>query len=228
MMAQRPAVVAFDVIETMFSLDTVRQRFIDLGLPAHLLELWFARLLRDGFALVASGDYQPFPQVASSALAPILMQHDIATSATDGILAAFGELDAHPDVEPALRMLAGAGVRVVALSNGGADTTRSLIERAGFTPFIEQVLSVDDVKHWKPHPAVYEYAARSTGVEPDQLALIAVHSWDILGARRAGLVTGWASRLEGYFPPALGQPDVHGESLTEVVDRLLHLSTSNS
>lgn len=32
------------------------------------------------------------------------------------------------------------------------------------------------------------------------VALVAVHSWDVHGARRAGLTTGWCSRIEGAFP----------------------------
>lgn len=222
-MPTRPTAVAFDVVETMFSLEAVRQRLVETGLPSHLLELWLARLLRDGFALTISGTYRPFREVAVSALEPILAQHNIETSAAPAILEAFAQLDAHPDTEPALRMLTDAGVRVVALTNGGAETTSTLLQRAGLTPLVEQVLSVEAVEQWKPHPAPYQHAAGMVHVAPDRMAMVAVHSWDILGARRAGLVTGWASRLEGVFPPALGEPDVSGDSLTDVVEGLLNL-----
>ncbi len=39
----RPAVVAFDVIETLFSRESLRPRLGAIGLPAHSLEAWFAR-----------------------------------------------------------------------------------------------------------------------------------------------------------------------------------------
>ncbi|MPZ97628.1 MAG: haloacid dehalogenase, partial [Propionibacteriales bacterium] len=54
-MPRRPSAIAFDVIETLFPLDPLRQRITDTGLPGHLLELWFTRLLRDGFVLAATG-----------------------------------------------------------------------------------------------------------------------------------------------------------------------------
>src|ERR687891_1082885 len=67
-MATRPSVIAFDVIETLFPLEPLRQRIVDAGQPGHMLELWFSRLLRDAFVLVASGGYRPFPEIAASAL----------------------------------------------------------------------------------------------------------------------------------------------------------------
>src|SRR5260370_30027679 len=67
-MPVRPAAVAFDVIETLMPLEPLRDLFAAVGLPRHLLELWFTRTLRDGIALAATGDYAPFRQVAAHAL----------------------------------------------------------------------------------------------------------------------------------------------------------------
>jgi 2-haloacid dehalogenase len=65
---RRPRVVAFDVVETLFSLETLRERLVRAGLPAHALEAWFAALLRDAFALGSTGVYRPFRDVASRSL----------------------------------------------------------------------------------------------------------------------------------------------------------------
>jgi 2-haloacid dehalogenase len=90
------------------------------------------------------------------------------------------------------------------------------------------VISIDEVQAWKPAPAPYLHAAEVLGVEPPRLALVAVHSWDIHGAHRAGLVTGWASRREGVFPATFDPPDVTGADLVEVADRLLDLPDNTS
>jgi pimeloyl-ACP methyl ester carboxylesterase len=129
-MATRPLAIAFDVIETMFALEPLRQRIITAGQPGHLLELWFARLLRDAFALAAAGGYRPFAELATQALASATghtLPHDLAREIAGG----FAELDPHPDVEPALRRAHAAGVRVVTLTNGSAHTTATLLRRAG-------------------------------------------------------------------------------------------------
>ncbi len=67
-MIHRPAVVAFDVIETLMSLEPLRERLTEIGQPPHLLEAWYTRTLRDGMALSATGDYAPFTDVAEAAL----------------------------------------------------------------------------------------------------------------------------------------------------------------
>jgi hypothetical protein len=57
--------VAFDVVETLFSLAPVEEALRPVGVP---LPLFFTRLLRDGFALAAAGGHKPFREVAASAL----------------------------------------------------------------------------------------------------------------------------------------------------------------
>lgn len=222
-MKTRPEVVAFDVVETLFSLEPLRARLCALGLPAEALELWFARLLRNAFALEASGTFQTFGAVAGATLEGLLAEHRLTAeaSAVSGALAGFGELPAHADVAPALRVLHAAGVRLVALTNGNADNTRRLLGRAGLDGWIERVISIDEVRRWKPAREVYLHAAKVLGVAPGALALVAAHAWDIHGAGRAGLVTGWVSRLEQRFSAAMTPPDVAGATLVEVSRGLL-------
>ncbi len=70
-MTHRPAVVAFDVIETLMSLEPLRERLTEIGQPPHLLEAWYTRTLRDGMALSATGDYAGFTDVAEAALSAL-------------------------------------------------------------------------------------------------------------------------------------------------------------
>jgi 2-haloacid dehalogenase len=221
-MAKRPLVVAFDVIETLFPLEPMRKRLIDSGQPGHVLELWFSRLLRDAFALVASDSYRPFGEIATSALRSTA-RPALGDEAMQTILAGFAELDPHPDVEPAVRLLREARVRMVTLTNGSAQNTAALLRRAGIDDEIEQVLSVDDVRRWKPAAEIYRHAANSTQVPPDRVALVAAHAWDTHGAHQAGLATGWVARLDDHFPDVFAAPDVVGPDLVAVVEGLLAL-----
>lgn len=124
----RPAAVAFDVVETLFSLDAPRPRFTAAGRPEQRLEEWFASFPRDAFALEISGVYRPFREVASAALAAMQEQErgssdmEKADHAIDG----FAERDAHDDVAPALAALREAGTRIVALTSGSAKVTSAL------------------------------------------------------------------------------------------------------
>lgn len=220
--ATRPSAVAVDVVETLVSLDAVAAMLDELAVGPHALDRFFTRLLRDGFALAASGAYKPFNEVADGALAAVAPA--LTARQRAAVLAAFSRLDAQSDARPALERLHRAGVPVVALTNGTAATTTTLLERGGLDRLVDRVVSIDEVQTWKPAPAPYRHAADIVGVEPRRLAHVAVHGWDVHGARRAGLMTGWASRLEGTFPVAFDPPDVAGADLVEVADRLLGLA----
>ena len=106
---------------------------------------------------------------------------------------------------------------------GGAENTEKLLARARLDRHVDRVISIEEVEIWKPAAAPYHHAVEVAGVEPSELALVAVHAWDVHGAKRAGLTAGWASRLEGTFPPTFESPDVRGADLVEVVDGLLAL-----
>lgn len=221
-MARRPAAIAFDVIETLFPLEPLRPRLITAGQPGHLLDLWFTRLLRDVAVLGTTGGFHPFADMAATALHAV-SGHQMSEEQVRDVVAGFAELDPHPDVEPALRRAAQAGVAVVTLTNGSQHNTAALLRRAGVDQYVGQVLSVEQVRRYKPAPQVYLHAARSCDQPPGRVALVAAHSWDTHGAAHAGLLTGWVSRLERQYPATFTPPDVTGSDLPTVVEALLAL-----
>jgi 2-haloacid dehalogenase len=222
MTERRVVAVVVDVVETLFSLAPVEVALDRAGAGASARERLFTALLRDGFALAASGTYRPFADVADSALAQVAPH--LGDEARHEVLGAFRRLEPYVDVAPALERLAAAGVPVAALTNGSSDTTSALLRGAGLDGLVQRVISVEEVQVWKPAAAPYLHAAAALGVERDRTAMVAVHGWDVHGARRAGLLTGWAARLDQSFPPVFDEPDVVGADLVSVADGLLALA----
>jgi 2-haloacid dehalogenase len=220
--SRRPAVVAFDVIETLMSLEPLRARLADIGQPPGLLEAWYTRTLRDGMALSATGDYVSFSEVAEAALRG-LTHYTVSDEQVAAVMAGWDELPAFPDAAPAVTRLTEAGLRVACLTNGSAHLTSSFLNRAGLGPLVDRVISAQEVYRWKPASVVYLYAAEVMGAPPERMALVAAHDWDCHGAKRAGLTTGWVSRKSGGFGTPFAPPDVVGEDLTEVAAKLLAL-----
>jgi 2-haloacid dehalogenase len=221
-MSRRPAVVAFNVIETLMSLEPLRARLTEVGQPPHLLEAWYTRTLRDGMALSATGDFAAFTDVAEAALRGSA-NYSISDEQVAQVMAGLADLPAFPDALPAITTLTDAGVRVACLTNGTADLTSSFVNRSGLGALVERVITVGEVYRWKPAVIVYLYAAEVMGVPPDQMALVAAHDWDCHGAKRAGLTTGFVTRKTGGFGAPFARPDVVGEDLTEVAAKLLAL-----
>lgn len=216
-----PDVIAFDVIGTLCSLTSLDPLAVSAGGDGSTVSLWFSHLLSDGFALTAAAEYHPFRDVAKASLGGVLPHAKAA--ARDKLLAGLAKLDAYPDSAPALGR-AVLDARVVVITNASADLTRKLLARDGLDAFVDTIISADDVRKWKPSSDPYAYAAATLDVPLGRLAMVTAHPWDVLGARRSGLVTGWCNRQKATFPPTFGHADVAGATLLDVVEGLFSLT----
>jgi 2-haloacid dehalogenase len=219
----RPAVVVFDVNETLSDMSPMAQRFADIGAPPHLAKLWFATLLRDGFALTCAGTTQTFATLGDGALQQVLAGVPINRDVEDAVqhvMAGFASLDLHPDVADGVRALRASGLRLVTLSNGAIGVAHGLLERAGLRSEFEALLSVEDAGIWKPARGAYEHAARACGTALRDMMLVAVHPWDIDGASRAGMATAWIARAGDRYPGYFTSPNLTVKALTELAAQL--------
>ena len=160
-------VVVFDVNETLSDMTPMAGRFAEVGLPPHLAPTWFASVLRDGFALAATGTQASFASIAEGVLRCLLASTAPAGDADDAVahvLSGFTSLPLHPDVVPGVAALVGAGLRLVTLSNGAAWVAEALLTGAGIRTSFERLLSVEDAELWKPAAPSYAYAARRCAV----------------------------------------------------------------
>ena len=221
--SRRPALLVFDVNETLSDMSPLAARFEDVGAPAHLAQTWFAELLRDGFALTVSGVAEPFARLGAEVLRGRLEAQDLdrpLDEAVEHVLAGFAELALHSDVSEGLNALASLGIRLVTLSNGSAQVAQSLLEGAGVRHLFERLLSVDEAGIWKPAVGAYDYALAECGLDAEDAMLVAVHPWDIDGASRAGLGTVWINRTEGRYPAYFTTPDLTVASLPELAEAI--------
>ncbi|PZS29793.1 MAG: haloacid dehalogenase type II [Pseudonocardiales bacterium] len=223
-MIKRPLVVVFDVNETLSDMAPLAERFMDLGAPEHLAKLWFASLLRDGFALTAAGAGDNFATLADGALRTVLtdvpLDRDV-DAAVEHVMSGFTSLSLHPDVADCVRALQRARLRLVTLTNGSARTAEALLAGAGINDAFELLLSVEDAGAWKLVRAAYQYAASQCGAEASDMMLVAVHPWDIDGAARAGLRTAWVNRAGGSYPAYFTAPESTVSGLAHLAELMV-------
>ncbi|MCX4420301.1 haloacid dehalogenase type II [Streptomyces mirabilis] len=220
MSAKRPSLLILDVNETLSDLTPLRGRFEEIGAPADLMPLWFAGILRDGFALTAAGGYADFADLARDGLRGLLTdtphQPIHLEAAVRHVVSGFSELDVHPDVPAGVRALRAAGHRLVTMTNGSAALTDTLLDKAGVRDCFEALWDVTGPRLWKPHPRAYHYAAERSGVRPDEAMLVAVHPWDVDGAQRAGMAGAWLRRRTTTYPSSLTEPAIAVEDFIEL------------
>ncbi len=215
--------LVFDVNETLFGLDPVASALASVGLDPSHLELWFARVLRDGFAVALAGGLATFPDLARHHVRVLAEQRGLVVDddAIDGVIAAFQEVEPHEDVPAGLQRAHDAGLQVVTLTNGTVEVTRSFLERAGLDGYVDRVVDVTTAGRWKPAPEPYLEVCATAGVEVSQAAMVAAHPWDVQGAMAAGMVGAYVDRHEVSWPPFLDPPPVRGPGLDAVVEALL-------
>ncbi len=219
-----PSVVVFDVNETLSDMTPLQQRFEDVGLPAAETATWFAGLLRDGFALTSTGANPAFADLGAESLRVRLLAAGAGPDTVDGsvehVMGGFGGLATHPDVVEGVRALRAVGLRLVTLSNGSSSVAEGLLTRAGIIDDFEQLLSVADAPAWKPVSSAYQHALDACRVSGAEAVLVAVHPWDIDGAAKAGLRTGWLNRTGGRYPAYFRAPELVATDLVDLAAQL--------
>jgi 2-haloacid dehalogenase len=208
-MNARPYVVIFDVNETLIDMEPLRARFEDVGLSGEQMPTWFASVLRDGFALTATGGFAEFARIAADVLKRLRLQD----KAVDHVLSGLAGLRVHPDVPDGMRSLREAGIRLFTMTNGSAAMTAGILRREGLLDLVEATLDVSGPRAWKPARAAYEYAVGLAGVVPAQATLVAVHPWDVHGAQRAGLSGAYLDRRGVPYPSVMSAPHVTAPDL---------------
>src|SRR3954470_23808423 len=101
MRSSAPSVIVFDVNETLSDMSPLGARFVEVGASASMAPLWFASVLRDGFALTAAGENPLFADIARELLRSLLAESQLnrgLDDAADHVMEGFARLQVHPDV----------------------------------------------------------------------------------------------------------------------------------
>jgi 2-haloacid dehalogenase len=167
-----------------------------------------------------SGGRRPFPQLLEASLRRRAERMEAAPGAVEEAIERAARMPAYPDAAPAVRRLADSGLRVGVLTNTPTPNARTALTAAGLRGAFELIVGSDETGAFKPHPQVYARGVERTGASPDEVCMVAGHGWDLLGAHRAGLRTGWVRRNERVRFATDPVPDVEGEGLLEVAAAL--------
>lgn len=160
-----------------------------------------------------AGQYVGFWQLAQEALAVIAARHGIRDAGLIAdVLSGFRRLDPYPEVAEALHQLQSRCVRRAILSNGEHELLAELLSHTGLANLVDETLSVEAVRVFKPDPRVYSMVTERFGVFAYEVAFFSSNPWDAFGAYSFGFQVFWVNRSGG--------PDEYGlrGSVTELRD----------
>ena len=126
------------------------------------------------------------------------------------------QISAYPDVPNALARLKKGGLKCAILSNGSPNMLAAAVKNAGINKLLDAVLSVEEVKVYKPHPNVYQLAVDRLGLKESEICFISSNGWDAYSAKAFGFHVIWCNR-SGQTPERIPEaPDAEILCLSEL------------
>jgi len=211
--------LVFDAYGTLYDVHSVIalcERFWP-GKGAPLSQLWRTKQLEYTWQRSLMKRYAPFSTVtrealryACAALALPLGDHERE------LMDAYLHLSPFPEVPAALERLP---LKRAILSNGSPDMLDPLVRNSGLR--FDAVLSVDELRVYKPAPQVYELAVKRLGVPKQAIGFVSSNCWDAAGAKSFGFTVFWINRANAPVDALGAAPDRQVAHLGELADEVL-------
>ena len=205
--------LAFDAYGTLFDVFSITSLCEELfpGSGMALAGTWRAKQLQYSVLRSMMNRYKDFWQVTQDGLiyAAHSLQLDLTADNRARLMDAYLTLAAFPDVSPGLQQLKAQGLRLAVLSNGEPKMLQSAAKSAGISDLLDAIISVDEVKVYKPNPRVYELASSHLKIAKSDIGFVSSNSWDVNGAGSAGLTAFWIQRAAAEPPEELDYPAAH-------------------
>jgi len=213
--------LAFDVYGTLIDahgiVASLRKMVGDKAV--NFSRLWRDKQLEYSFRRGLMRNYANFAVCTSNALdfACASCKAQLSEEQKKELLGMYRALPAFKDAHQGLARLQAAGFRMYAFSNGSADTVETLLANAGIKDFFLGIVSVDDLKTFKPNPDVYRYFLKKSGAPGSSAWLVSSNPFDVIGAISAGMKAAWVQRTaEELFDPWGIEPTIIVKNLADI------------
>ena len=216
----KPKVIVFDAYGTLLDIQTVIEEARHLlGEAANdIVNLWRTKQLEYSWLRTIMRTYADFDQVSRDALIFALAAYgaEIDNANRQILLDAWFRPSPFPDVSEALNRLRETDYRLAILSNGSPSMLRLALEHSGLSDSFDHVLSVDEVRRFKPDPTVYQLVQERIGIAGDETLFVSSNGFDVAGARAFGFTVCWINRSRRPLDELGQRPNIEIASMTEL------------
>lgn len=219
--------LAFDVYGTLIDTNGVVSALQEVveGDAEAFSATWREKQLEYSFRRGLMQNYENFGVCTSQALDFTCATYGLQLNdeQKNALLGVYSVLPAFDDVQPGLTRLKAAGYRLYAFSNGTPEALEVLLKNAGIRDLFRGVVSVDELRTFKPSPGVYCHFLRETGASGDSSWLISSNSFDVIGAISAGMKAAWIRRSpKAVFDPWGIEPTLTAGNLVELSEKIVN------
>ena len=182
-----------------------------------LADLWRTKQLQYTWLRGLAGRYADFWQVTGDALDFALATFQIEDRGPRSrLMDLYMILEPYPEVHGTLSRLRQSGIKLAILSNGTPAMLAAAATNANIANLLDAILSVEEVKVYKPHPSVYELACTRLASSPEEICFLSSNGWDAYSAKAFGFRVLWCNRF-GQAPERIPDtPDAQIATLAEL------------
>lgn len=218
--------LAFDVYGTLIDTSGVKDEIKKIvGEKAlEFTDLWRTKQLEYSFRRGLMQNYKNFSYCIKESLdfTDEYLDTNLSGEQKSYLLSLYLKLPVFKDTIDGLKGAKEKGFRIFAFSNGTNEALESLLTNAGIKEYFSDIISVDDIKSFKPNPAVYSYFLRKSCSRHNNAWLISSNPFDVCGAISAGLNSCWVKRFKNnIFDHWEIKPDLTVESLKNLADEII-------
>ncbi|MGP4077781.1 haloacid dehalogenase type II [Halobacillus sp. K22] len=201
--------LVFDAYGTLFDVHSVGKECNEIfpNKGDEISQSWRKKQLEYFFLRQLVERYKPFDEITKDALNYACKENGVELSEEneERLMNAYLDLDLFEEVESVLKEL--SEKKLVVFSNGSVNMIEPLVEQSSINEYIDEVISADEIKQYKPTPAAYNHALERLDVKREEVLFMSSNPWDITGAKSFGFNTAWINRKE-LVPEELNiQPD---------------------
>jgi 2-haloacid dehalogenase len=216
--------VLFDLNGTLVDPGVLAQPLGDTPAAEELVHEAFEAAVAQAMVTTLTGRHADFAMLLDAALWRGLTLAGLDPALAGQAIALLGSMPAFLEAPGALERLRGEGLHLGVVTQSATRAAEQVLRFAGLRDRVDMILGADEVGVFKPHPRVYETALERIGAEPEETCMVAAHWWDVTGAARAGLRTGWVARRERVLLSTVPEPDVSGPDLAAVAEGIVALA----
>jgi 2-haloacid dehalogenase len=211
---------AYGTLFDVYSVATLAERLFP-GRGQQVSQLWRTNQLQYSWLRSLMGRYQDFEKLTEDALVVTCRTLKLKPSSEQRaqLMGAYDKLDTFQEVKPALRALSWLPLAI--LSNGSPRMLQAAVVSSGLAGVFTEIISVDEVRIYKPSPKVYQLAADRLKVsDRSKIGFVSANGWDAIGAASFGFTAFWINRADAPIEELGTTPEKTLIKLTDLVPLL--------
>ena len=220
--------IAFDAYGTLFDVYSMGQLAEELfpGQGQSMTLMWRDRQI-EYTRLVTMSDpnpagskhYLPFWELTIRSLRYVCKRMDLnlTKQSEQMLMDQYAKLTSFDDSLKVLKTIKEKGLSTAILSNGSREMLTTVVESNSLKPYLDQVVTIEDVRLFKTAPQAYELLLKVFPVKKEDILFVSSNAWDALAAKWYGFDVFWVNRLGHPFEEIGEKPNYEGNSLSKVL-----------